>query len=256
MRFTSLLTAVVCAFAGICSAADAPATRPATRPTLRVAVYDDAGTTKKGVEAVEHCLTPETGYACKRVTAEQIRSGVLDRFDVLVQPGGTGGGQAKALAPEGRAKIKQFVDGGGGYLGICAGAYLASSDYEWSLHILNAKVVDRAHWARGIGTVQLKLSTEGCDRLAVAKEMIDCHYHQGPLLAPDSKPDLPKYEPLATFASEIAQKGAPSGVMVGTTAAAASTFGKGRVIAISPHPEQTPGLEGMVRKAVDWVAAK
>ena len=54
-----------------------------------------------------------------------VSAGVLDRFDVLIQPGGSGSAQAKALEEEGRDKIRKFVDGGGGYLGICAGSYLA-----------------------------------------------------------------------------------------------------------------------------------
>jgi glutamine amidotransferase-like uncharacterized protein len=249
MRLSFSLALLISLVSSVSFGANAPTTRP-----IRVAVYNDDGTTKKCVEAVEHCLTADAGYACKRLTAEQIRDGALKDFDIVVQPGGTGGGQAKKLGPAGREKIKTFIENGGGYLGICAGAYLASSDYEWSLHILNAKVVDRAHWARGRGDVKIQFSADGRERLAAEKDVVTCLYHQGPLLAPDTKPNLPKYESLASFASEIAEKGAPSGVMVGTTAVAASTFGKGRVMAISPHPEQTPGLEGIIRKAVDWIA--
>ena len=32
--------------------------------------------------------------------------------------------------------------------------------------------------------------------------------------------------------------------------------GKGHVIMISPHPEQTPGLEPIIVDAVKWVAPK
>jgi hypothetical protein len=53
----------------------------------------------------------------------------------------------------------------------------------------------------------------------------------------------------------MAKKGAPSGVMKGTTAIAAAEFGKGRVICISPHPEKTKGLDGFIRHAVTWVAS-
>src|SRR4051812_18762966 len=83
-----------------------------------------------------------------RVGAKDIREGVLKEMDVLVQPGGSGSKQAEALQPEGCDAIREFVKGGGGYVGICAGSYLATTDYTWSLGILNAKVVDRKHWAR------------------------------------------------------------------------------------------------------------
>jgi hypothetical protein len=40
--------------------------------------------------------------------------------------------------------------------------------------------------------------------------------------------------------------------MVGTTAMARGTFGKGHVVAISPHPEKTDGLDNIVRRVVEW----
>ena len=81
-------------------------------------------------------------------------------------------------------------------------------------------------------------------------------YHQGPLLGPAGRSDLPAYIEVAKFDTEVAQKGAPHGVMQGTTALASSMYGKGRVFVISPHPEQTPGQEGIVRGALLWVAGK
>jgi hypothetical protein len=44
--------------------------------------------------------------------------------------------------------------------------------------------------------------------------------------------------------------------MKGTTAIAAATFGDGRVLCFSPHPEKTPGLEYMIVRAISWAARK
>src|SRR5439155_12616093 len=129
-----------------------------------------------------------------RVTAADIRAGRLQDADVLVQPGGSGSKQAETLQPEGREAIRQFVKNGGGYVGICAGAYLASADYSWSLHILNAKVIDRAHWARGYGPVKMRLSAEAMKRFGIDKEIVAVEYHQGPLLAPGSEEGLAPFE--------------------------------------------------------------
>ncbi len=230
-----------------------PATHPTTRP-IRVAIYQDAGSMTAATN-IEKCLKVDPArFSYKRVSAEEIQDGVLKDFDVLVQGGGSGSAQGKALEESGRENIKQFVKSGHGYLGICAGAYLASSDYTWSLHILNAKVLDRAHWNRGGGQVQLALTDAARQQLAIDQPTIECRYNQGPLLSPDTKAELPAYTPLATFASEIALKGAPKGVMIGTTAFARSTFGSGRVFVSSPHPEATPGLDPIVRRAVEWLA--
>ena len=42
--------------------------------------------------------------------------------------------------------------------------------------------------------------------------------------------------------------------MINSPAIFAGQFKQGKVICISPHPEQTKGLEYLVRQAVQWVA--
>jgi hypothetical protein len=222
---------------------------------IRVAVYDDHGTSRN----LPHLLAALGEHAdlkVDQVDAESIRENCLDDYDVLIQPGGTGSRQGRTLGPDGRAKIRSFVARGGGYLGICAGAYLASSDYAWSLHILDARVVDKEHWARGTGPVEVALTPRARDLLGVAAERTPILYFQGPLLAPAGDPALPDYEVLGRFDGEIARKGAPAGVMRGTTAIAAAPYEAGRVLCISPHPERTDGLHDMVYRAVLWVARR
>jgi hypothetical protein len=120
--------------------------------------------------------------------------------------------------------------------------------------LLDARVVDREHWARGNGQVQLRLPPAGRSALGHDEETATIYYHQGPLLAPAETEQHPDYEQLASFETENAQNGAPSGVMKGTTAIARGSFGEGRVVCFSPHPEKTPGRESFVSSAVRWAA--
>ena len=71
--------------------------------------------------------------------------------------------------------------------------------------------------------------------------------------APGNKDDIPDYETIATYKTEIAKNGAPAGVMAGTTAMAKGKFGRGHVFCFSPHPEMTKGLEPLVRYAIEDV---
>ena len=236
-----------------------PATQPlaATAP-IRVAIYTDGGAPdgpKSGPFNVINCLNKLNPgkYSIQKVKGDDIRHGALDHFDVAVFPGGSGSGQAKSLEPEGREKVRQFVERGGGYLGICGGSYLATSYYDWSLNIVNAKVIDRSHWNRGDpAPVKLELTPLGQKQLDEKESEVTCIYHQGPLLGPYNRKGLPPYQTLATFGTEITQRG-PRGVMIGTTAIAQALFGKGHVILISPHPERSDGLDGFIRQSVDWV---
>lgn len=218
-----------------------------------VAVYDHSTGTAKAPKALRRVLGDETTFVIKKVTPEDIRQGALDEgVDLLIMPGGSGSLQSKKLEETGREKVKEFVRNGGGYIGICAGSYLASSFYDWSLHLINADVVDREHWARGTGQVDLALTPAGRALLMNSTPEVEVYYGQGPLLAPGSSTELPPYETLAEYAGEIAKKGAPTGVMIGTTAIARAEYGKGRVVCFSPHCEVTGGPNFMVVNAVLW----
>jgi len=235
------------------AAAEAPQPK-AARP-IRVAVFHDEGVSKN----ITTLLEVVQGFPELQVTeinAADVRDGKLAPFDVVIFPGGSGSKEAATLDEAGRNEVKSFVERGGGFLGICAGAYLASADYDWSLHILDAKVIDRAHWARGTGDVEVSLTDAGRKALGAASDRETILYWQGPLLAPAGKPEIPDYETLGTFATEIAKNGAPKGVMPGTTAIARGTYGSGRVFCFSPHPERTPAVQGQVLKAIQWAAAR
>jgi hypothetical protein len=219
---------------------------------LRVGLYDFGDEGGSGVKNLQKCLA-HPPFEVTALTAADIRDGALDRIDVLLVPGGSGSKQADELEEKGREAIRAFVRRGGGYVGFCAGAYLASAQYSWSLHLLDAKVIDREHWARGTGSVKIKLNGAGRDLLG-SSEIVDIYYGQGPLLGPADSPDIPDFEALAWYETEIAKNGAPSGVMKGTVAVARAPFGKGRVFCFSPHPESTDGLDYFVERAVEWAA--
>ncbi len=237
-------------------AGDQGTTTPKDQGSIRVAIYADEGS-PKAPDLIEGCLgTLPDKFHLVRVTAEQIRQGALANFDVIAQGGGRASLQAEALGDDGREKIREFLRKGGGYVGICAGAYLAAADRPYYLRIINARVVDREHWARGGGDVQIRFTDEGKVNLRQESPVVQIRYNQGPLLARDSHADLPSYTELAVYETEIAKKGAPEGVMKGTSAMVSAPFGNGRVFLSSPHPERTPGLESILQSAVLWVAKR
>ncbi|RCS53884.1 biofilm PGA synthesis protein PgaC [Bremerella cremea] len=250
---THLILAV--ALVALAVPAVAHAQKAAPAKTIRVAVYDHSNGDSGGWKNLKKILVPETGFETTMVTPQDIRDGVLKDYDVLIMPGGSGSKQSKMLEEKGRENVKNYVKSGGSYVGICAGSYLASSHYSWSLGILNAKVWDRSHWNRGTGNVELEFSSSGSEVLKAEKDEMECYYGQGPLLVPDNNPDLPGYEVLATYGTEIAKKGAPEGAMVGTHAIVRTKYGEGRVICFSPHPEKDGGPNALMIEGVRWAGS-
>ncbi|MCC7362246.1 MAG: hypothetical protein IT317_22365 [Anaerolineales bacterium] len=220
-----------------------------------MAIYEGPGATKRSVRNIERSIGLIPGAAAVRVTAEQMRSGGLAEFDVVVFPGGSASAQAKALDRRGRDEVQKYVAGGGGYLGVCAGAYLACAGFDWGLQLVNARTLsDR--WQRGEGAVEIALTDEGRQMFGPCRRALAVHYENGPVFGPLDRDDLPAYRVLATYATEVAENNTPAGIMVGAPALAESSYGEGRVIISSPHPEASPGLESIVPLALVRLAAK
>ncbi len=188
------------------------------------------------------------------------RSNSLSRFDVLIFPGGRAHKQADALGEEGRRAVKDFIRSGGGYMGICAGAFLASAQYDWSLGFVNTRTLHgdrempgigiRSMADRGPGSVQIELTPEGRSLFGGRSGPLDISFSGGPIFPGPMRDDLPRCIPLAHYSTELANSTPQRGTMIGTPAIFATTFGLGRVISISPHPETTKGADFLVRRAV------
>jgi len=228
--------------------------QPETTKLVRVAIFDYSKSKASGPGNLMKFLTPAYGFQSTVVSPAEIRGGVLEDYDVVIFPGGSGSRQAKELTADGRTAVRKFVRAGGGYVGICAGAYLASSHYQWSLGVINAHVWDRQHWARGKKQVDISLTPAGQEVLSNSKSKFNVYYQNGPLLVPDNQPHLPGYEVLAKYDTEVARNGAPENTMVGTHAIIRSKFGTGRVICFGPHPEKKDGPKSLIASGVYWAS--
>lgn len=228
---------------------------PPTPASLKIAIFDGDGAPKSGVDNVCDRVKSMPGSTITLVKPEQIAAGGLAGYDVVIFSGGSGGTQARALGDEGRAKVREFVKNGGGYVGICAGAYLACSNFSWGLGILNASTVS-SKWMRGSGFMDVEVTVDGAPIIGPVNGIFKVRYNNGPIIKPGDRADLPAYRPLSLFRSEVAKNGSPVGVMVNSPAQAVASFGKGRVFISSPHPENTPGLEHLIPRGILWAAGK
>ena len=221
---------------------------------IAVAMYVSAGVSGSGPDRLESILSDVAGFDLRQVCATDVRTGALEQFDVVIFPGGSGSKQARSLQPEGREAVREFVSSGGGYMGICAGAYLASRGYDWSLGIIDAIVIDRAHWKRGTGIVQVQWNSDG--RRSLGHERFDqsIYYANGPLYAPADDEYIPDYDVWAVYTTEINTNNAPDGIMLETPAIVFGEYGDGQVIAVGPHPERAGDDEPLVRTLVRRIA--
>ncbi len=193
----------------------------------------------------------------ERIDSDDIRNGALDNFDALVIPGGSASAESRSMGGIARENIRRFVSQGGIYLGVCAGGYLASSDEPTDLGFLPVETADGDHWFRvdpdNGPLVDIELTPAGMEVFGINQSHIKLIYENGPIFAPPTQKPDDTFTPLAYFRSEVVADGGQRGVMINSPAIILARYGKGSVLSISPHPEETPDYKQAEIRAIHWL---
>lgn len=97
---------------------------------VRIAVYSGDGAYFRSIRAATK-MFEWMGADAQRITPQEIIAGKLDNFDILYMTGGWAVPYIRDLRNGGTAKIRDFVERGGGYIGVCAGAFFAADHIYW-----------------------------------------------------------------------------------------------------------------------------
>ncbi len=235
-----------------------------------VGIFDGPGASSGGVNRFISLIDRETDMQSCAIGPADIQPAILGQFNVVLFPGGSGSRQGRSIGTRGRQSIRKFIDGGGGCVGVCAGAFLCSAYYPWSLKVIDTAVFTGAREIEGVGRkqmwyrgksakVQIELTGDGRKFFTDLPARNTVRYHNGPIVSPMwagwNDPLLPDYTVLAYFRTETGLSPPQKGTMINTPAIVAAPFGRGRVVSISPHPESTPGLEEMIEFSIRWTRA-
>ena len=194
-------------------------------------------------------LHGDGGFEFGTIEVKQILEGGLETggYTVLCIPGGTAKEFMKELGDAGKAAIQKFVRAGGGFVGICAGAYCGTN---WGLGLLDVDLPWIKQWARGwhptcpVMFTPAAATTLGPDHAGSTT----CRYNNGPLMRPGKGVDV-----LANFGDiELrGSRGKYTPVMRNCPCIVSGKFGDGRVVLVSPHPEDgmAPVLRQLIRLA-------
>ncbi len=256
MRSLFLRSFVATAVAG---AALAPAYSQTSKPetsAMRVALFaDPTSTDAKSREAIYKLLNGRTDLVVDKVTTETVRaSDFFDHYDVFILPGGTGGGEAKAIGEVAGKAIAGKIKDGKGLIAICAGGYYVAEGWgpdTQALDIINAKNHDGDNWARGEQFISLKVVGKSDEQSSRTM-----WYENGPIFAPAAMDGLPDYVSLVKYESDLHAKDAPAGQMTGRDAIIAAPYGRGRIVAFGPHPELSPEVNHWLINAIKWSAGQ
>lgn len=225
-----------------------------------IGIYTGSGASHSWLWFVE--ILDRTGFCNVHFLDEKdIRSKALESLNVLLMSGGDTFAIAEGLGAEGSDKLRSFIEGGGLYIGSCAGAYLplrSSMDFLNEFNYINVKISNisrRLSAPERSSFERHACSSYGCDfvfhvvREDVVLEMVNGYQADGkkkmiaPLYGGPSMLPSEDIEPIAIYKGftkktrflvekELAEK-----TLVGNIAVAKKAMGKGHLYIFGPHFE-------------------
>ncbi|MFE8701568.1 BPL-N domain-containing protein [Cytobacillus sp. FJAT-54145] len=204
---------------------------------------------------------------------DQVRTGVLSKYDLLIVPGGPDAGESyyEGLGQKGYEEIRSFINNGGMYLGSCAGSYFpltaqnGTVPHDIWLNML--PVGDKCgldYWRTGTGFVRVEFEEEFhpvTNGLSMGRpSTLDMIYWEGPafdILNQEnisviarfrdfiaSGKDLPSWSLENNVIAQEAMKWSNpltkerfETYLKGFPAIIEAPYGKGYMVLISPHAE-------------------
>jgi len=96
-------------------------------------VYKGSGSCDEGCSESAALMASLAGLQPIYVGPRETDPAIFQNARVWIQPGGEADVVVQAMAPKLRHNIKAFIAAGGGYVGFCAGAFLAADKIEGTL---------------------------------------------------------------------------------------------------------------------------
>lgn len=213
---------------------------------IKVLIYTGKGASLGGVNGIKASLNTAnsknlvSGVRFSYATSSKLTSAKLKGYNLLILPGGDGG--SVYLGSISKSVIQNFVKNGGGYMGICAGAYSAVSRVDghyngWGIapHF-NAKSVSY------IGKTKMAITSSGASVMKRNGTVTLSHYNGGAMYRKSSGGLI-----FGTYAdSKTKYKGYAD--IVG------DYYGKGRTVLIGSHPEGSPRFPDIIASLAAWAS--
>ncbi|MDD4871001.1 MAG: BPL-N domain-containing protein [Kiritimatiellae bacterium] len=238
---------LVCWWLTLCS--------PLSADTIKIGQFAGATSVKACLNSPEFEVTNIVWDKNSTNWSYQQWMDLLGNYQVVVFPGGSGGVMYNKLGREGQRAVKDYVNKGGGYLGVCAGAWLATKRY---LGIANIEGVEP--WYVGMGGLEVIMEQESRNVFSSAQyqapSIRTIEMHNGPMwsFTPPDK-SRPAYRILASYTEARGTNKNGGNVFKGKPAIVIDVYGQGKIILFSPHPELVSrnGNYNMIPEAVRWL---
>jgi hypothetical protein len=225
-----------------------------------IGIYTGSGASHSWLWFVE-ILDRMGFYHVHFVDERDILSNALEPLNVLLMSGGDTFAIAEGLGAEGSDKLRRFIEGGGLYIGTCAGAYLplrSSMDFLNRFNFIDVRISNisrRLSETERISFEKHACSSYGCEfvfhvvREDVILEMVNGYQGDGkkeiiaPLFGGPSMLPSEDIEPIAIYkgftkkTKFLVEEGLAERTLIGNIAIGKKSMGKGHLYIFGPHFE-------------------
>lgn len=210
---------------------------------IKVLIYSGSGASANCVNGVKSALATANsknivpGIVFSYASSTKLSSSILSGYNVLVMPGGESG--AKYLNTISKSVIQTFVKNGGGYMGICAGAYSGTARTDG---YYNGWGVAPHVYAKSVsyeGQLTMTITTAGAKILKRSGTVTLAHYNGAAMYLKGGGTIFGKYADSKTKYKGYAD-------IVG------DYYGRGRTVLIGSHPELKPQYPSIVATLAAW----
>ncbi|MFX1318143.1 MAG: BPL-N domain-containing protein [Promethearchaeota archaeon] len=225
----------------------------------RIAVYSDIG----GETWVFVAIALNTvGFDFTLLSAKQIERGFLQEYDGVIFPGGDEVWTMRTLGKKARNEVVQFVNNGGGYIGICAGGFLAQKSTYVAypstkdfFGIANAKTPNTPPNVWNIGPIIQRIIKPNHPVMFGYSGFNEALFYGGPTFDAGEGVKV-----LATL-HEIKAEGMVSSPeiykkMKDNAEVVTTNYGQGKVVLFGSHPELAPDNNGMLHNTIFYVTSE
>lgn len=223
---------------------------------LKIGVYHDNGITENTFDIWKSFLQAYLNVDAIELHQDNFN---LQNLDLLVIPGGDSFQERLGMKEQSTIELKQWVKDGGKLLAVCAGFHLIAAGHDWSLKMIdvkssNANLPEPAYIPMLRVTnepvnIEFKITEFGKEIFSTQKDSVILDYHGGPIAEPLNK-DI---EVILRFKEGVPMQVPGDNYTIGKIAGVFANYGKGDIIAISPHFEKSKGQEYMLANAINFL---